>query len=309
MSRTNWSRTSRRRRGNDAQEEEGARQEGQGGQAGQARRPDADRLGRDERRLQAGRHLRYSQKEAAETRAAELTAKGKGTHFVQKAKEPMPDNAPGLGAAIPRPAVTASPVAVKETPAIEEEEELEEEEEAEPEVDGGGCRGRGDKNARGSGTRRFETRTSPLSGVRSSQLSYSPFTCPTVPILMAAGPVRPPTALPETPAGVVVSDLGDVHVEKPWLPRNNERLSSVHPPTHFHGALGACAGAPGEPGPFDVEAVIENSSDSLRGCGGGSRRRNCSCRTSGSPLKEAIREAEPSIEKSLTMFKSRLLRG
>jgi len=77
----------------------------------------------------------YSQKEAAETRAAELTAKGKGTHFVQKVKEPMPDNAPGLGAAIPRPAVTASPVAVKETPAIEEEEELEEEEEAEPEVD------------------------------------------------------------------------------------------------------------------------------------------------------------------------------
>jgi hypothetical protein len=77
----------------------------------------------------------YSQKEAAEARAAELTAKGKGTHFVQKVKEPMPDNAPGLGAAIPRPAVTASPVAVKETPAIEEEDELEEEEEAEPEVD------------------------------------------------------------------------------------------------------------------------------------------------------------------------------
>ncbi|MBV8314842.1 MAG: hypothetical protein JOZ63_08015 [Planctomycetaceae bacterium] len=77
----------------------------------------------------------YSQKEAAEARAAELTAKGKGTHFVQKVKEPMPDNAPGLGAAIPRPAVTASPVAVKETPAIEEEDELEEEEDAEPEVD------------------------------------------------------------------------------------------------------------------------------------------------------------------------------
>jgi hypothetical protein len=77
----------------------------------------------------------YSQKEAAETRAAELTAKGKGTHFVQKVKEPMPDNAPGLGAAIPRPAVTASPVAVKETPATEEEDELEEEEEAEPEVE------------------------------------------------------------------------------------------------------------------------------------------------------------------------------
>src|SRR4051812_16937083 len=34
----------------------------------------------------------YAQKEAAEARAAELTAKGKGTHFVQKVKEPMPDN-------------------------------------------------------------------------------------------------------------------------------------------------------------------------------------------------------------------------
>ena len=45
----------------------------------------------------------FSQKEAAEARAAELTAKGKGTHFVQKVKEPMPDNAPGLGAALPRP--------------------------------------------------------------------------------------------------------------------------------------------------------------------------------------------------------------
>ena len=49
----------------------------------------------------------YAQKEAAEARAAELTAKGKGTHFVQKTKEPMPDNAPGLGAAIPRPVAPA----------------------------------------------------------------------------------------------------------------------------------------------------------------------------------------------------------
>jgi hypothetical protein len=46
----------------------------------------------------------YSQKEQAEAKAAEMTAKGKGTHFVQKVKEPMPDDAPGLGAAIPRPA-------------------------------------------------------------------------------------------------------------------------------------------------------------------------------------------------------------
>jgi hypothetical protein len=78
----------------------------------------------------------YSQKEAAEARAAELTAKGKGTHFVQKVKEPMPDNAPGLGAAIPRPA----PTAVKETAskgkaaaaaaaAVEDDEEVDDEEE------------------------------------------------------------------------------------------------------------------------------------------------------------------------------------
>ena len=44
----------------------------------------------------------YTQKEAAEARAAELTAKGRGTHFVQRTKEPMPEDAPGLGAIIPR---------------------------------------------------------------------------------------------------------------------------------------------------------------------------------------------------------------
>lgn len=44
----------------------------------------------------------YSQKDAADARAAELTAKGKGTHFVQRTKEPMPEDAPGIGAAIPR---------------------------------------------------------------------------------------------------------------------------------------------------------------------------------------------------------------
>jgi hypothetical protein len=76
----------------------------------------------------------FSQKEAAEARAAELTAKGKGTHFVQKTKEPMPDNAPGLGAAIPRPAIAPEPVAVKVADApmddeIEEEEDEESEEE------------------------------------------------------------------------------------------------------------------------------------------------------------------------------------
>ena len=72
----------------------------------------------------------YNQKEAAEARAAELTAKGKGTHFVQKTKEPMPDNAPGLGAAIPRPIPSAEPVAAKVADlTVDDEEELEEEEE------------------------------------------------------------------------------------------------------------------------------------------------------------------------------------
>ncbi len=74
----------------------------------------------------------FNQKEAAEARAAELTAKGKGTHFVQKTKEPMPDNAPGLGAAIPRPVVVAEPVAAKVAEApVEDEEEIEDEDEAE----------------------------------------------------------------------------------------------------------------------------------------------------------------------------------
>ena len=74
----------------------------------------------------------FNQKEAAEARAAELTAKGKGSHFVQKTKEPMPDNAPGLGAAIPRPVPAPEPVAAKvaESP-IEDDEEIEDEDEVE----------------------------------------------------------------------------------------------------------------------------------------------------------------------------------
>src|SRR3954447_4912336 len=76
----------------------------------------------------------FNQKEAAEARAAELTAKGKGTHFVQKTKEPMPDNAPGLGAAIPRPVAVAEPVAAKVADvATEDEVEEEDEEEVEEE--------------------------------------------------------------------------------------------------------------------------------------------------------------------------------
>jgi len=74
----------------------------------------------------------FNQKEAAEARAAELFAKGKGTHFVQKTKEPMPDNAPGLGAAIPRPAPTPEPVAAKVVEApVEDEDELDDEDEGE----------------------------------------------------------------------------------------------------------------------------------------------------------------------------------
>jgi hypothetical protein len=74
----------------------------------------------------------FSQKEAAEARAAELTAKGKGSHFVQKTKEPMPDNAPGLGAAIPRPLPVVEPVAAKVAEApVDEEEEIEDEDEVE----------------------------------------------------------------------------------------------------------------------------------------------------------------------------------
>lgn len=76
----------------------------------------------------------FNQKEAAEARAAELTAKGKGNHFVQKTKEPMPDNAPGLGASIPRPVVVPEPVAVKlSDTAIDDEEESEDDDEDEPE--------------------------------------------------------------------------------------------------------------------------------------------------------------------------------
>ena len=74
----------------------------------------------------------FNQKEAAEARAAELTAKGKGNHFVQKTKEPMPDNAPGLGASIPRPTAVAESVAVKQTDAADavadDDEEMDDDE-------------------------------------------------------------------------------------------------------------------------------------------------------------------------------------
>jgi hypothetical protein len=77
----------------------------------------------------------YSQKDAAEARAAELTAKGKGTHFVQRTKEPMPEDAPGIGAAIPRVVTPPAKAARKEVEAvIEEEEDIEDEEESDLDV-------------------------------------------------------------------------------------------------------------------------------------------------------------------------------
>jgi hypothetical protein len=67
----------------------------------------------------------YNQKDAAFAKAAELTAKGKGTHFVQRLKEPMPDDAPGIGASLPRAtAPAAKPARVKATPVLDEEEEI-----------------------------------------------------------------------------------------------------------------------------------------------------------------------------------------
>jgi hypothetical protein len=85
----------------------------------------------------------YNQKEAAEARAAELTAKGKGTHFVQRSKEEMPADAPGIGASIPRTEVAptrAKSAASKASKAvveavIEDDEEIDDEDEVEVEVD------------------------------------------------------------------------------------------------------------------------------------------------------------------------------
>ncbi len=82
-----------------------------------------------------GTPFEYSQKEAADARAAELTAKGKGTHFVQKSKEPMPENAPGLGANIPRPEVAPAAVVAKAAAAVDDDEEMEDEDDADAEME------------------------------------------------------------------------------------------------------------------------------------------------------------------------------
>jgi hypothetical protein len=79
----------------------------------------------------------YTQKTAADARAAELTAKGKGTHFVQRTKEAMPEDAPGIGASIPRVA-TPPPKATRTKAApvapVQEDEEIDDEEDDEIEV-------------------------------------------------------------------------------------------------------------------------------------------------------------------------------
>lgn len=48
----------------------------------------------------------FNQKEEADKKAKEMMEKGKGTHFVQKQKVEISPDAPGLGAAIPRPEIT-----------------------------------------------------------------------------------------------------------------------------------------------------------------------------------------------------------
>lgn len=80
----------------------------------------------------------YSKKDEALARADELTAKGKGTHFVQKVKEPMPDDAPGLGAVIPREQPPAPPAKAKAAVAdesIDEEEDPDADDDADPDAD------------------------------------------------------------------------------------------------------------------------------------------------------------------------------
>ncbi|MBX6313227.1 MAG: hypothetical protein IRY99_09980 [Isosphaeraceae bacterium] len=76
----------------------------------------------------------YNQKEAALARAAELTAKGRGTHFVQKVKEPMPDNAPGIGATIPRPTTPTAPPEESRAP-VEDEVDSDDEDEIEGDLE------------------------------------------------------------------------------------------------------------------------------------------------------------------------------
>lgn len=83
----------------------------------------------------------YTQKEAAEAKAAELTARGKGVHFVQRTKEPMPEDAPGIGAAIPRAELTPAAKVVAQQAEIsgleEDDDDSEDEEEDDDESEFG----------------------------------------------------------------------------------------------------------------------------------------------------------------------------
>lgn len=79
----------------------------------------------------------YNQKEAADAKAAEMTAKGKGTHFVQRTKEAMAEDAPGIGATIPRAeaAPTKAKAAAKTKRVEPVVDEIEDDEEEDDDVD------------------------------------------------------------------------------------------------------------------------------------------------------------------------------
>lgn len=79
----------------------------------------------------------FSQRAEAETKAEEMNSKGKGTYFVQKSKEPMPDDAPGLGASITRTLPPApKPIPDSELEVEPEVESEEDDEEIDDEDDG-----------------------------------------------------------------------------------------------------------------------------------------------------------------------------
>jgi len=78
----------------------------------------------------------YNQREAADVKAAEMTARGKGTHFVQRTKEAMPEDAPGIGASIPRTEV-APPKASKTAAKAKQVEVIVEEVEDDDDEDDG----------------------------------------------------------------------------------------------------------------------------------------------------------------------------
>jgi len=73
----------------------------------------------------------YAQKAEAETKAKELNEKGKGTFFVQKVKEPMPEDAPGLGASIVKTEPETAPAKAASKPKPTPEPEIEDEDEDE----------------------------------------------------------------------------------------------------------------------------------------------------------------------------------